>query len=127
MTVYVTTDNSNIANIYLNIPNVSDSVLYTFEITSQYSHQPVELANALVSTNARYTQIVVLFPDDFSESHKNGIYYWNFGQVGVDIPLQSGLMKIICEPGGRINTISYNSGLVTEERISEVYYRPQYT
>jgi len=126
MTVYVNEEDL-LVNLYFNIPNVSDSVLYTFDITSEYSHEPLELVNALLATNSRYTQFQVLFPTGFGDEHKNGIYYWNLKQVGVDIPLQSGLMKIITNPGGEIHTLAYDSGLVTEERVSEVYFRPNYT
>ena len=127
MTVYVDLAEGNVTPLYFNIPNVSDMVLYTFTITSQYSHESIDLANALIDTNDRYTEIQVQFPTGFSETHKNGIYNWSLKLQETGEVIQAGLMKIITNPGGLIWTKSYDAGIETEERVSEVYYRPQYT
>lgn len=126
MTVYVDLAEGNVTPLYFNIPNVSDMVLYTFTITSQYSHESIDLANALIDTNDRYTEIQVQFPTGFSETHKNGIYNWTFKVTDTQEILQRGLMKIITEPGGSMGTVSYDSGVAAEERIADVYYRPNY-
>ena len=127
MTVYITSALGEEAQLYFNIPNMDGNSLYDIEITSQYSHAPVLLANALISTNARYTHFQVLFPAGFSDEHKNGIYNWSLKFKDTDTVIQAGLMKIITNPGGLMWTKSFDAGATTEERVSEVFYRPQYT
>ena len=127
MTVYITSALGEEAQLYFNIANMNSSVLYDIEISSQYSHEPILLSNALISTNARYTHFQVLFPAGFSDEHKNGIYNWSLKLQETGEVIQAGLMKIITNPGGLIWTKSYDAGIETEERVSEVYYRPQYT
>ena len=127
MTVYITSAGLEEAQLYFNIANIDSNALYDIEITSQYSHQPLLLANALISTNARYTHFQVQFPAGFSEDHKNGIYNWSIKYQNTDTIIQAGLMKIITNPGGLMWTKSFDAGTTTEERVSEVFYRPQYT
>ena len=123
MTIYVTSALGEEAQLYFNIPNIEDA-LYDFEITSQWSHQPVLISNALLSTNDRYTHFQVLFPAGFSDEHKNGIYNWRLLKQGELI--EAGLAKIITEPGGSTGMIDYTSTPETEERVADVYYRPNY-
>ena len=129
MTIYVNEDEP-IVNIAFNQANLAN-VEYTFTIRSQYSHQDTVMIPAqLVTTNARYSMIRVEFPTGFGDAHKNGIYYYELSNTADDpipVTFEKGLVKIITNPGGEINTLEYNSGTVTEERVSEVFFRPQYT
>ncbi len=124
MTIYVN-EEEPVQNIAINLANIGD-LPYQFTIRSQSSHQDtVMVETQLVSTNNRYSMIQITFPDGFGDSHKNGVYYWSLKTGGLS--LQEGLVKIITNPGGKINTLNYNSGVETEERVSDVFYRPQYT
>ena len=124
MTIYVNEDEP-IVNIAFNQANLAN-VAYTFTIRSQYSHQDTVMIPAqLFTTNARYSMIQVIFPTGFGDAHKNGIYYYELSNTTDSI--EKGLVKIITNPGGEINTLEYNSGIQTEERVSEVFFRPQYT
>ena len=129
MTIYVNED-APVVNIAFNQANLPMQN-YEFKITSQYSHQTTCLCpSTLVTTNARYSMIRVEFPTGFGDAHKNGIYYYELSNTADDpipVTFEKGLVKIITNPGGEINTLEYNSGTVTEERVSEVFFRPQYT
>jgi len=124
MTIYV--EETNLMQlIAFNIPNLAAGD-YEFIITSQYSHQSdVLVPTTLIETNDRYSLFEVTFPTGFGNSHLNGVYYWtlNYGSA----TLQSGLAKIITNPGGEIHTLAYDSGIVTEDRVSDVYFRPNYS
>ena len=78
-----------------------------------------------IFSNERYTTFEVQFPIGFGNEHKNGVYYYNIGVVAEE-PLEKGLVKIITEPGGTMGTVAYESTIYTEERVSEVFYRPNY-
>jgi len=123
MTIYVNEQDLTV-DVALNIANVELTSQFKFILTSQYSHQPIELDAVCTLTNARYSLFSITFPSGFGEEHKNGIYYWDLTSDNVSI--QEGLVKIITEPGGNINALSFNSGAVTENRVSTVYYRPNY-
>ena len=59
--------------------------------------------------------------------HKNGIYNWRIVWSGNDGPIyQNGLVKIITQPGGDLGIKEFISTPQTEERVSEVFYRPNY-
>lgn len=123
MTIYVNESDLNV-EVAFNQPNllVGD---YEFVITSQYSHQDeVMIPTTLFSTNSRWSLFQIQFPTGFGDSHLNGVYWYDLKYGSVS--LEKGLAKIITNPGGKINTIAYDSGTVTEERVSDVYYRPQY-
>lgn len=123
MTLYI--DESNLTvDFYINAANMPIG-LYDFVITSQYSHQPISLVAALQNTNDRYSQYNVSFPIGFGNEHKNGVYYYSLAQVGQE-PFTHGLVKIITEPGGGMGTIAYDSGIDAEERVADVFYRPNY-
>ena len=111
--------------ISVNQPNLVLNNLWEFVLTSQYSHQSLVLEATVINSNDRYSTIQVTFPTGFGDEHKNGIYYWDLKPVGADA-IEKGLIKIITEPGGTMGTVPYESGIDTEERISEVYYRPSY-
>lgn len=105
----------------VNLPLVSP---YDFVITSQYSHEPIVLAANAIESNARYTRFETTFPTEFGNEHKNGVYYWELVQDGISF--EKGLVKIITEPGGTMGTVNYDSGIDTEDRTAEVFYRPNY-
>ena len=72
----------------------------------------------------RYTTFEVQFPIGFGDSHKNGIY--NYDMSTLTESLDKGLVKIITEPGGDLGTTNYTSTPETEERVSDVFFRPNY-
>lgn len=109
----------------LNQPNLTLGQLYAFTLTSQYSHQPLVLDATAIESNARYTTFQVTFPIEFGNSHYNGIYYYSISEVGDDA-FEKGLVKIITNPGGELGTTNFDSGIYTEERVSEVFFRPNY-
>ena len=111
--------------ISVNQPNLVLNNLWEFVLTSQYSHQSLVLEATVINSNDRYSTIQVTFPTGFGDEHKNGIYYWDLKPVGADA-IEKGLIKIITEPGGTMGTVPYESGIDTEERVSEVFYRPSY-
>ena len=124
MTIYVL-ENDLQVNIAFNQANLAAGD-YTFTVTSQYSHQSTIMFPAqLLSSNSRYSMIEVIFPVGFGDEHKNGIYYYELSST-IAGSIEKGLAKIITNPGGAIYTLAYDSGLETEERVSEVYFRPNY-
>ena len=108
--------------ISINQPQLAG--LYDFVLTSQYSHQPIIMAATVIETNARYSTLQITFPTGFGDAHKNGVYNWRLEQNLVTI--EAGLVKIITEPGGGLGTTNYTSTPETEERVAEVFYRPNY-
>ena len=124
MTIYVDESNNNVVEFAVNLPNLTLSPNYELIITSQYSHQPIILAARCLTSNDRYSLFGTQFPAEFGEQHKNGVYYWDL--VYDLVSLEKGLVKIITEPGGGMNTLVYDSGVITENRVSDVYYRPNY-
>lgn len=115
MTIIVNTTNKQVSVNSTDLPTTGDFIL-----TSGWSKEPIILNFTRISQNARYSTIEVEFPVEFKDEHKNGIYYYSIEG------LERGYVKIITEPGGSMNTVSYNSGPVTENRESKVFYRPQY-
>lgn len=98
---------------------------FSFFLTSQWSHEPIQLPVSLVTGGNRYSVFQITFPAGFGDEHKNGIYNWRLMQHG-DILIEAGLAKIITEPGGSLGTVNYTSTPDTEERVADVYYRPNY-
>lgn len=125
MTIYVSEEEGNMVQFAVNVPNLTLGFDYGIIITSQYSHAPLGLDTECTFSNSRYSLFEVVFPAGFGEEHKNGIYYWDLVELGQE-SLEKGLVKIITQPGGNINAISYNSGVITENRVSTVFYRPNY-
>jgi hypothetical protein len=123
MTIYVDENNLTV-DVAINVANVLLNSEFKFIVTSQYSHQPLELDAVCTLTNARYSLFSITFPIGFGEEHKNGIYYWDLTSNMLSI--QKGLAKIITEPGGRINALAFNAGPIVDNRVSEVFYRPNY-
>jgi hypothetical protein len=108
----------------LNLTNLTLGSGYVFTLTSQYSHQPLAIDATATVSNARYTTFEVQFPVGFGDSHKNGIY--NYDMSTLTESLDKGLVKIITEPGGDLGTTNYTSTPETEERVSDVFFRPNY-
>ena len=108
----------------LNLTNLTLGSGYIFTLTSQYSHQPLPIDATVMLSNARYTTFEVTFPVGFGDSHKNGIYNYDISLSGTS--LDKGLVKIITEPGGGLGTTNYTSTPTTEERVADVFYRPNY-
>ena len=123
MTLLIEETNLNI-EFTTNLVNLDLGNLYTYILTSQWSHQPIELACEAIETNARYTKFAVTFPTGFGNEHKNGVYNWEISRQAS--PLEKGLVKIITEPGGSMGTTNFESGINKEERIADVFYRPNY-
>jgi hypothetical protein len=108
----------------VNIPNMTVSGL-VFVLTSQYSHEPLDIVvDSIVTTNARYSTLKITFPVGFGDAHKNGIYNWRLVQNATT--LEAGLVKIVTDPGGGLGIKEFISTPQTEERVSEVFYRPNY-
>ena len=110
------------------IPIVSNSTdlegVLEFILISGYSKKPEIFSCTLLEQNSRYSKMIVDFGPDFKNQHKNGVYYYTIANATTKF--ESGYAKIITEPGGSIDTISYDSGVVTETRQAAVYYRPNY-
>lgn len=125
MTIYVDETNGNVVEFAVNQPNLTLGFDYGIIITSQYSHQPLGLDAECTFSNSRYSLFNVVFPAGFGEEHKNGIYYWDLVEIGVG-SLEKGLVKIITEPGGGINALAFNAGPIVDDRVAEVFFRPNY-
>ena len=110
----------------VNITNMSlVPAAYAFILISQYSHQALPLGVTVIKTNARYSTLEVTFPIGFGDEHKNGIYNWRLNTSAGDT-LEAGLVKIITSPGGGLGITEYISTWATEERVADVFYRPNY-
>jgi len=110
----------------VNIPNLSlVPSAYNFILISQYSHEAMPMAATIIKTNARYSTLEVTFPIGFGDAHKNGIYNWRLNTAS-GTTLEAGLVKIVTDPGGGLGIKEFISTPQTEERVSEVFYRPNY-
>lgn len=96
-----------------------------FVLTSGYSREPQVLSYTRSEQNARYSTIEITFPADFKDGHFNGVYYYSI-QATDGTEYENGYVKVITDPGGKINQKPYIAPVETEERESVVYYRPQY-
>jgi hypothetical protein len=117
LTVNSTTEELSVNSI--DIPSTGEFVL-----TSGYSKEPQSLSFTRTFQNDRYTTIEITFPTDFKDRHANGVYYYSIDSN--TIAYEKGYIKLITDPGGRMNEKPFNSGVETENRESVVYYRPQY-
>jgi hypothetical protein len=95
-----------------------------FVLMSGLSREPEELDYTRTLQNARYSTIDITFPADFKDRHANGVYYYSINSNNT--AYEKGYIKLITDPGGDLNQKPFNSGAVTEERESVVYYRPTY-
>ena len=127
MTIEVKESDLNIP-IAINIPNMPKAnLVYQMLIRSELSHQDTSLVPMFfVSTNARFTQFTVTFPTGFGDAHRNGIYTYEIKTLGSTVAITEGLVKIICEPGGGTGITNYTSTPAIEERVADVFFRPNY-
>ena len=110
----------------VNLPNLSlVAAEYAFILTSQYSHEAMPMGVTVKTTNARYSTLEVTFPIGFGDAHKNGIYNWRLNTAN-GTTLEAGLVKIVTTPGGTLGIKEFISTPQTEERVSDVFYRPSY-
>ena len=123
MTLLVPENNLTI-EFSLNLTNLTLGSAYVFTLTSQYSHQPLAIDATVLVSNARYTIFEVQFPIGFGDSHKNGIYNYDMSTIATS--LEKGLVKIITSPGGETGITNYTSTPTTEERVADVFFRPNY-
>lgn len=119
MTLYV---NNTTEIVTTNNTEVSGTV--SFILKGGYSKTDTVLPATIIFQNSRYTQLEVTFPADFKDQHLNGVYYYDIANETVSF--EKGYCKLITQPGGENGAISYDSGVDTEERKSDVYYRPNY-
>lgn len=120
MTIYIT-DVDTMVSVAFNTPNLADSL--TFTLTSQWSNtETVSVPLTLVESNDRYSEFFFTVPADLANEHKNGIYDYQLLD-GLNV-VESGLCKLILEPGGTYGTEEYISN--NDDREADVYYRPEY-
>lgn len=119
MTIYI---DEQIKLVYSNNTDLTGDLIFT--LTSGYAKIPEPFEAILVSQNARYSELSVDFGPTFKDKHKNGVYYFTISS-GTTI-FEEGYAKIICEPGGQINSLAYDPGIPTTDRWADVYYRPNY-
>ena len=119
MTLYITSETE-----FVTTNNVEVWGDVSFTLTGGYSKTDTILPATIEFQNSRYTKLEVTFPSDFKDAHKNGIYYYTISNPGTIF--EKGYCKVVTVPGGGNGAISYDSGEVTEERQSDVYYRPSY-
>jgi len=96
-----------------------------FVLMSGLSREPESLDYARSLQNARYSTIDITFPADFRNGHFNGVYYYSI-QATDGTEYENGYVKVITDPGGKLNQKAYIAPVETEERESVVYYRPNY-
>jgi hypothetical protein len=102
-----------------------DNIDYTFTLTSQYSHNPIVITDtSLQYTGDRYTKLNIQFNSGFGNEHANGVYNYELSSINGSI--EKGLVKIITNPGGETGITNYTSTLDIENRVAEVFYRPNY-
>lgn len=119
MTIYI---DEQIKLVYSNNTDLTGDLIFT--LTSGYAKIPEPFEAILVSQNARYSELSVDFGPTFKDKHKNGVYYFTISS-GTTV-FEEGYAKIICEPGGQINSLAYDPGIPTTDRWADVYYRPNY-
>lgn len=108
----------------LSINSIDIPATGKFVLMSGLSREPEELDYTRTLQNARYSTIDITFPADFKDRHANGVYYYSINSN--NIAYEKGYIKLVTDPGGDLNQKPFNSGAVTEERESVVYYRPTY-
>jgi hypothetical protein len=116
------TIDTNQFDFYINTPNLSLSDVI-FDIKSQLSNTLLVGTTATITdSNERYSTISVTLNEDIADKHYNGIYeYTVYSNENI---YDTGLLKIVTEPGGTTGTIDYQSN--NEDRQAKVIYRPAY-
>lgn len=117
------TVNSTLETVSVN--SIDIPVNGKFVLTSGLSRDPEELDYTRTQQNARYSTIDITFPADFKDGHFNGVYYYSI-QATNGTEYENGYVKVITDPGGKLNQKPYIAPVETEERESVVYYRPNF-
>lgn len=109
-------------DFYINTPNIPLGDV-NFDIKSQLSNTNIStLLASVTESNERYSTISVFLTEDITSKHYNGIYeYTVYSNENI---YDTGLLKIITEPGGSTGTQAYVSN--NEDRQAKVIYRPAY-
>jgi hypothetical protein len=117
----ITFDSTN--NTYNLFINGQYSFADRIEFISMYSNTILFDQPATIFThNTRYTQLVFDIPTDLASEHVEGIYKYIVYEGTTE--LVDGVIKVITNPGGSMNTDPYISN--NEDREAQVYFRPEY-
>lgn len=122
------TEGTTIYNLFFNVGNISTSLnapgnSRELKIISQWSNTAIlEVPFTITVGNSRYFGIEFPIDVDFPKKHKNGMY--NYEVIINNEIIDSGILKIVTNPGGEEFTESYTSN--NENRATKVYYRPEY-
>lgn len=93
------------------------------EFRSMYSNTPLfDLPATIITANTRYTQLEFTMPSDLNEKHIEGIY--EYIVYGNGVLIDTGVVKVITQPGGSTGTEPYIS--TNEDREAKVYFRSSY-
>lgn len=106
----------------INTPNIPLGDV-SIDIKSQYSQTNIISQFAsVIESNERYSIISVFLSEEIQDKHYNGIYeYTVYSNENI---YDTGLLKLITEPGGGTGTQAYQSN--NEDRQAQVIYRPSY-
>lgn len=107
---------------YVNAPSLALGDV-SFDIKSQLSNDLLVTTTAsVIASNERYSTIRVILDEAIQSKHYNGIYeYTVYSNENI---YDTGLLKLITEPGGGTGTQAYQSN--NEDRQAQVIYRPAY-
>lgn len=119
MTLYIDNTTETFAS-----NNTAISGTVSFVLTSQFSKQDTIIPATILVDNSRYTELELTFPVEFKDEHKNGVYYYTI-QNETEV-FEKGLVKIVTEPGGGNGAVEYTATPAIENRVADVYYRPNY-
>ena len=119
MTLYIDNTTETFAS-----NNTAISGTVSFILTSQFSKQDTIIPATILVDNSRYTELELTFPATFKDEHKNGVYYYTI-QNTTEV-FEKGLVKIVTEPGGGNGAVEYTATPAIENRVADVYYRPNY-
>lgn len=119
MTLYIDNTTETFAS-----NNTAISGTVSFILTSQFSKQDTIIPATILVDNSRYTELELTFPATFKDEHKNGVYYYTIQNT--EEVFEKGLVKIVTEPGGGNGAIEFIATPAIENRVADVYYRPNY-
>ena len=119
MTLYIDNTTETFAS-----NNTAISGTVSFILTSQFSKQDTIIPATILVDNSRYTELELTFPATFKDEHKNGVYYYTIQNT--EEVFEKGLVKIVTEPGGGNGAVEYTATPAIENRVADVYYRPNY-
>ena len=119
MTLYIDNTTETFAS-----NNTAISGTVSFILTSQFSKQDTIIPATILVDNSRYTELELTFPATFKDEHKNGVYYYTIQNT--EEVFEKGLVKIVTEPGGGNGAIEFIATPAIENRVADVYFRPNY-